>query len=212
MIPLKPLFVPLPFHAKKGIHLVCRRDVHLPPDIPKGGDDLNHQSHFLFSFLIIESLLWFWKRRHHDRPIFPLHRKPLPYLFGDKGHEGMEHPKDAIKNVQEGHLRQSLLIQILILIEERLDQFKIPVAEFMPDELIEVVRGFVKLVFFDGLLNRADRLVQPSTDPSIREAQITRLGNQEFLARFQTLQIHQGKARSIPDLIDKMAVPFCSRF
>src|SRR4030067_1604869 len=118
MIPLKLLFVPLPFHAKKRVHLVCGRNVHLPPYIPKGGDDLDHQSHFLFSLLIIESLLWFWKRRHHDGPIFLLQWKPLPYLFSDKGHEGMEHPEDTIKNLQEGHLRKSLLIQILILIEE----------------------------------------------------------------------------------------------
>src|SRR4030043_519127 len=153
MIPLKPLFVPLLFHTKKGIHLVCRRDVHLPPNIPKGGDNLDHQSHFLFSFLIIESLLWLWKRRHHDGPIFFSQRKPLPYLFSDKGHEGMEHPKDPIKNLQEGHLGQSFLFQILILIEERLDQFKIPVAEFMPDELIEGMGGLVKLIRFYRLLN-----------------------------------------------------------
>jgi len=58
----------------------------------------------------------------------------------------MEHSKNTIKNVQE------VIWSIFsgsspCLIEERLDQFKIPVAEFMPDELIEVVRGFVKLVF-----------------------------------------------------------------
>ncbi len=97
MISLKPLFVPLPFHTKKGFHLVCGRDVHLPPYIPKSGDDFDHQSHFFFSFLIIESFLWFWKRRHHDRPIFLFQGKTLPYLLSDKGHEGMEHPKNIIE-------------------------------------------------------------------------------------------------------------------
>jgi hypothetical protein len=72
----------------------------------------------------------------------------LPEFFRNERHEGMQHPKDTIKNLQQGHLRQSFLIQVLVLIEKRLDQFKIPVAEFMPDELIKGMGGFIKFIIF----------------------------------------------------------------
>jgi len=55
-------------------------------------------------------------------------------------------------------LRGPPFFRILRLIESGFDQLEIPVAEFVPDEMIELMGGFIETELFDPFLHGLQNL------------------------------------------------------
>ena len=60
---------------------------------------------------------------------------PRPKLLGDVGHERMQQLEDLIARPSRGHAGFRLGA-FVCAVEERLDEFQIPVAVHIPDEMI----------------------------------------------------------------------------
>ena len=123
----------------------------------------------------------------------------LPDLLGDEGHEGMQQLQSARQHVAQYPLGPAGGFLVLSG-EAGLAQFDIPVAEVVPDEGIELVRGDAQFVAVDVLGDFLHQGVVPAQDPLILQIQLP--GQVKVLH----LQIHQQEAGSVPDLVAEVAV------
>src|SRR5439155_826228 len=74
-------------------------------------------------------------RREHDR--LALVRQPLPDLLSDERHERMQEPQGRLEHANQGRLRARTLAGVLGVIEGQLRDLQIPVAELVPQELVQ---------------------------------------------------------------------------
>ena len=132
-------------------------------------------------------------------------RQVLPDLLGDERHEGMEQRKGAPKDLGKDGLdvRHVLLAAI---VQGVLDNLDIPVAEAVPDELVNAVRCDSQLVLLNILRHRGDRPVVFRQDPLVRQGVEGRVGGLSFIP----LQIHQHEPGCVPDLVAEIPDGFQS--
>ena len=102
------------------------------------------------------------------------------------------------------------------VVQFRFDPFDVPVAEIVPEKLINALHRFVKTLRFERVLNRLQRVgktrEKPCVDQRHAAAKLIRclLANfrrsnlfQLCAALLKFVQIHEQKARRIPDLVRK---------
>jgi hypothetical protein len=71
--------------------------------------------------------------------------KLLPDLFGDKGHVGVKELEGLIQAVDQGLLGDAPS-GCIVMIQIRFDQLQIPVAELMPDKVVDNLSPLVESV------------------------------------------------------------------
>jgi len=93
------------------------------------------------------------------------------------------------------HHRFGILVALL---ELRFDKFDIPVAEFMPDKMVNSLSCLVESIIFQRIIQLLNNPGQTAANPAVRKSQ--RLLNN---SRFFLAEIHQNKTGGIPDFIGK---------
>ena len=128
--------------------LVLGRDLVLGPDRPRLDDDRLDEGHGLLGGLVAPARLGHREGRDDDGLAGP--GQVLPDLLGDEGHEGMEQLQDAVEGVgQHGLGRRVALAQA------DLGELDVPVAELVPDEMVDEVGRLVELVLARGSASSA---------------------------------------------------------
>ena len=90
--------------------------------------------------------------------------EPLPELFGEEGHGGMQQAQggleggDGVAPSGGAHLLQ----------------FEVPIAEFVPEEIPELLGEFVIAVLFDGAVGGLGGGVEARDDPAVFDAWASR--------------------------------------
>ena len=100
-----------------------------------------------------------------------------------------------------------------VLVEDRLDGFKIDITEFVMPEVFEEEGHFTKLVVFKAVANIFDAVVQSTEDPLVNEGKSIIveggkiidevLGN---LGRHLGTELGQTELEGIPDLVQEKSV------
>ena len=115
----------------------------------------------------------------------------LPDLLGDEGHERVEEPQDAVERVGEHGLGRRVPFA-----QPDLGELDVPVAELVPDEMVDEIGRLVELVVSEARVERGRDRAQPAADPAVgeRELGLPDLGT-------LGLEVHQDEARGVPDLV-----------
>src|SRR2546425_19035 len=74
-------------------------------------------------------------------------RQGLPYFFGNKGHERMNKSQKHLERLLE-HSSSCRTLRMHCVLENRFDQFKVPIAVLMPEKVVESISRSVKPVGF----------------------------------------------------------------
>jgi hypothetical protein len=133
----------------------------------------------------------------------------MPQLFGDEGHEGVEHHEDLIEHPAGDGL--GLVIDRAPLgpspCEQRLDQFEIPVAELVPDEAVDGVGGLVEAQVGEALSSACDGRPTSADDPAVDRQR--RGGRLDSWSSADAVRL--AEARGIPQLGREVAIAFDAR-
>jgi len=81
-----------------------------------------------------------------------------------------------------------------------LDEFQVPVAELVPDEVVDSLRGFVELEFPERVVELPADPGQAASDPAVGQTERLRVGLKPSSSRFirtkrEAFQILLAKAR-----------------
>ena len=87
----------------------------------------------------------------------------MPQLFGDEGHEGVEHDEDLVDHPARDRL--GFLIDLPTL--AGLDQLQIPVAECAPGEVVDRIGHAVESIFLKRLVELRQRFDDFADDPFV---------------------------------------------
>ena len=128
--------------VEEDLHLGARRHVHFAPDIADGGDGLHDQVHLGFGLGVVESGLRLGIGRHHDAALGA--GQLLPDLLGHKGREGVQEAENGAEHPEEDPLAVAAGSRVLFIIELGFDEFQVPVAELVPDELVKDVGRLIE--------------------------------------------------------------------
>ena len=118
-------------------------------------------------------------------------RKQVPQLLRDERHEGVEQVQRRFKNARQVDPRGRNLLAFRRAGDFRLDPFHVPIAELVPEEVIDLERRLVEAVIRQSLFHFAGHGREAGEYPAIRERQMlgrshglkTQAGN-----RFQRLR------------------------
>ena len=134
------------------------------------------------------------------RPLLPCQ---TPDLLGDKGHKGLQQTAGFINHIGNGGLRFRFGRTILAQ-ENRLGQFKIPIAHDIPDEAIGRIRRIIETIG----LNRMGDLMRGPCQLTHRPAVQCEFHLMGIKSIHPLAAIHARKARGIPKLGGKIPVAF----
>ena len=98
--------------------------------------------------------------------------QPGPELFGDEGHERMKQAKGLIENADRAIQNRALRDLGLVAIEPPLDHLDVPVAEVVPEEIVENLRRLVDLKSFQRGGQFADRRVEAGEEQAVGEVKM----------------------------------------
>ena len=124
-------------------------------------------------------------------------------MLGHEGDIGMKHLQDIHEDVID--VGSGVLLDCFIFrIEGRFDRFDVPVAEFAPDEIVQLSAGKTDLVFLQVLVYRFRRFLQAGQDPLVCDGFFCLFHRQELHA----FEIHHYETRGIPNLVDEVSRAF----
>ena len=104
------------------------------------------------------------------------------------------------EHLSQHMLCSSALLSVFFIIQAGLSQLDIPVAYLAPDEVVNHATGFAQLEFFQHFGNALGSVLQAGQNPFIGQS----VGS-KFSIGGISLNIHQSKTGSIPNLIGKIA-------
>ena len=123
----------------------------------------------------------------------------LPYLLGDERHKGMQEHERVAHDPNE-HLLCVLSFGAALL-KSYLGYLDIPVAENIPDEIIELRDSHAQLEFLKVIGNFLNKVVVKADDPLILESEVCG----QLALDILVADIHQNESRSVPQLVGKVA-------
>ena len=115
----------------------------------------------------------------------------------------MEESQGSIQNPGQHVLGHPLPPGVLVLIQGRLDQFDVPVAELVPEELVDGRSGLVEFIPVQRFPHRGNRPVDPAENPLIGQGQIRFSGG---LLGVVSLEVGQGEPGRVPYLVGEVPV------
>ncbi len=119
----------------------------------------------------------------------------LPELFGEEGHGGMEQAQGGFEG--GGGVAPSGGAHLF--------QFEIPVAEFVPEELPELLGEFVVAVLLDGAVGGFGGGVEARDDPAVFDGGLSGRGS-------RLVRVQEEEAGGVPDLVGEGAGAFHALF
>src|SRR5438309_899338 len=120
----------------------------------------------------------------------------------DERHERRQEPQGRLEHANQGRLRARTLAGVLGVIEGQLRDLQIPVAELVPQELVQHGGRVAEPVFLERGASLGDGRRQPALDPDVGERRRRLLGER----RVEPAQIREDQARGVPDLVGEVPV------
>ena len=93
-------------------------------------------------------------------------RQEGPNFFCDEWHERVQHFQHVFENHDEDE-PYDFLVFFIVTPESLLDQFDIPIAVFIPDQLINLLASQGEVIFFQCICNIFYRIVNSADDPLV---------------------------------------------
>ena len=121
----------------------------------------------------------------------------LPDLFREEGHEGVEQFQHAVHAVDEDGLRG--LCAFAAFLETDLGDLDVPVAEQVPDEVVELGEGHAQFIAVDVLADLFAEGVELREDPLVFDGEVFDGG--QVCRTLGTVEVHEDVTGGIPDLV-----------
>ena len=179
------------------MRLARRRHVHFGTAVAHGTDGIHHATHFNAVLLKAERRVVFGPFGDHDG--IALMRQRLPDFFRDKRHERMQELQ-CIGHDPHQHLAGTLRGLLVLALHADFGDLDIPVAEIIPQKVIELLHGDAKLEFLKILGDLLCHLVEGADDPAVGLRQVLR----QAVFHLMAFNIHADKAGRVPDFIRKV--------
>ena len=124
--------------------------------------------------------------------------KGLVDLLRDEGHEGMQQLQDLRQHVQQHLLGADGRVGV-IPVQAGLGQLDVPVAEGVPDEVVDLGGGHAQLVLVEVVRDLAAQVVELGQYPAV--LQLQPVGQPVLLNR----QVHHHEAGRVPQFVGEVA-------
>src|SRR5208283_5983997 len=95
----------------------------------------------------------------------------MPYFLSDKRYEWMQQFQALLQNIKQA-VNDRGLSRVVVLVQGRLFNFKVPVAEFVPYEMIDASRGIIEAVIVKIFVYLVDGNCQPAQNPLAGKVQL----------------------------------------
>ncbi len=164
--------------------------------------DLRNESHHPAEFRLrggIEKRIGEFRPSRGDQQ--PLAARLFPQLFGDERHHRVQQMQRTMQHPERGGARLGLR-RFISAIQDRLDEFEIPVAVGAPDELVAGVRGVVEAELLEGGGDAARGFRKLRDDPAVDREPVRR----GIEALRVAALVHLAEARRVPDFRREIAV------
>ncbi len=92
-----------------------------------------------------------------------------------------------------------IILLVVLILQAWLDNLNIPVAEVIPNEVIQLLHRKAQLVLVDILRDRLHQAVELGHNPLVLERELFRQ------LRLINRQVHLDKTRRVPNLVGKVA-------
>ncbi|CDN46068.1 Uncharacterized protein BN871_KJ_00010 [Paenibacillus sp. P22] len=181
------------------LDLLAHRHVHFGADVAHGADRAHEQLHLADGFRSFQRS--FIDRPGGRRDGLALMRQMLPDFLADERHERMDQALRPVQHVGEHGLRRLFGVGILT-VQIQLGNLDVPVAQIVPDEIVQQAACFAEVVGVDQSRHIARGLVQTMQDPAVGRAE---RNSYIDIIIIETFQIHQGEAGSVPDLVGEVS-------
>ena len=175
------------------------RNIHLGAAVSYRPDRVHNHVHLLFLCAEVQSVGIL--RPIGDHYARALMRQGLPNLLGHERHERMEKLQNIGHDIYEHAL--CALCGLAALLQANLRKLDIPVAENIPDEIVELLNGDSELESLKIIGNLFDEVVIEAEHPLILERKL--IGQTRF---FGAVEVHKDKACGVPELVRKVAARF----
>ena len=179
--------------------LACRRDIHVVADSADTADHLHDLGHEL---LIRREVLLFLIYRpggFHQESF--IRRKHTVYFLSDKRHERMHQLECVLERLTQHPQGTVCRLRICIFVVNTvLRDLDIPVAELIPDKIMNFLHCYAEFVFIHILCHIFRDCVCARDNPPVNRHQIRGIR----LAKRNIVQIHQNKTGCIPHLVGEI--------
>src|SRR5512137_229814 len=81
----------------------------------------------------------------------------------------------------------------------------------MPEKLVQPMTRLIELVALQRFCYVSNRPIQPATNPPVGKTELVKLRGLTEFSDIEISEIHEDKARGIPNFICEVAVPFRPR-
>src|SRR5690606_30420054 len=189
-------------------HLFAGRDIHLATDVAHGHDHAFQPFDIGRDFSILLAGVRLRVGLQHDAvALFAGQgRNALPDFFGDERHHRMRQAQYCFENPNQRAAGAALGLGAGVVVTQgRLGQLQVPVAVFVPDELVQGVGGQVKAVLVQVADHFLLAVLQLADDPTVSQRQFYWFIVDTAVFAFG---IHQYVAGSVPKLVTEVAVAF----
>ena len=127
-------------------------------------------------------------------------RQRLPDLLGDERHERMQQFEGVAQDIDQ-NLAGNLGLGA-ILPQAGFDQLDIPVAEDIPDEVVQLADSDTQLELFEIVGDLADQFIKFGEHPLVLDGELVQ---REGKVHLLVLEVHQDETGSVPDLVGEVA-------
>ena len=107
-----------------------------------------------------------------------------------------------LEDIRQHVERRVLRTRVFLIVEARFREFDVPVAELIPDELVNHAAGLAELELVEARRDIACRARVAREDPAVSERVVAFLGPIRLVKAFE---VHEHVARCIPDLVREVA-------
>ena len=135
----------------------------------------------------------------HDRAVRAGH--VVPDFFGNEGDKWVKQHEGIAQHPPQHGPGRFFYPGAFLVVKRRFYGFEVPVTEFMPHKIVQRPGGLVEAVAVQGIGDFRRHPSEAGNNPFVLQRQALQV--EIIVAVFQ---VHQGKARGIPELVDKIAV------
>ena len=186
-----------------GRSLAVLWNIHLSTHVADAADDFFIMFCNIFRNWIIPGLIILRPVRHHQRFLF--RHQLAVYLLRDERHIRVQQLQSLLQYLPQSPQGVVGAFRILIcVINTVLGNLNIPVAEFIPDEIIDLGQSNTKLEFIHILGHIFDQVVAFGHDPAVcwTHFKVCRL------SQFFISQVHHNETGRIPYFVGKVPAGF----
>ena len=155
-------------HLRAGLHLL---QAHFRLGVAQRNNQILDQLELPFRDRVGGALADQVETHQRYGTLAPGARKALPQFFSDEGHEGMKQVERGFKNSRQVDPGRRNFRAVVAARNFRLDPFQIPVANVVPEKMIDLVSRFVEAIIGEGFLHFPAHSLQTRENPAVGQRQ-----------------------------------------